>query len=437
MTRYDIENYYSAVNKSEHLLIVSTKDRIDDIVSGINEKIKNDLPTINIEVVHNMEGIQSYTLAAIRNNVCDVYASKNKILSGKTIMEIADYIIQQMPDVAELPYHKYIDRKDNDGNYVVKFFDDDTAEELFDASIFDPNNNDILGVFVQSNGDLEIHPVNHIPAEDMKDLIALTDYIKDESIRLYARTCLRIIPGYVATIPSGIDGHRYPSDNIAFGGLKRRIINTVEMMKLLTSQDYAHIKFTDREIDMMLTACLFCDAWHNGWQEDYEIDNSVKFEHPRIAANALRGVTGIVSTGTIKFITNCIESHMGQQNKSHDDSITDRLPVPDTEYKYTVHLANYITKQQNLCFVSHNTWYHYDDTTVTFSPRKTALSKDDLIIIQNALLESVDVQKANITGIDAKTEKEIKDVWHKLLQAKAFSKNETAYVELAKTVTML
>lgn len=444
MTRYDVENYYSAINKQDNLLIVSTTDRIDDISKNINTMVQEkNIATVNVEVIHKMENVQSYTLVAFHDGVCDMYSDKNKILSEKTILEVASYITTHMPAIISVPYTDYVDRIDDTG-IVVKNFE--TGEEkALDADTADLTEMHIIGVYAKSDGTVEIRPVNHISDEDMNDFVKLTECIKDEGIRTFAQICLRIIPDYVATAPSGIDGYHYPADNVAAGGLKRRIINTVEMMKLLTCQDYAHIKFSDREIDMMITACIFCDAWHSGWQEDYERDPSVKFEHPRIAAEALRSIKGIISEGSKKFITNCIESHMGQKNKSTEDTSIRPLPVPDTEFKYTVHLANFLTKQQNIAFASGEHWFHYDESKdkITWVAREAGLSTDDITIIQNALAENIEYEKVVEAGlIDERTGKPlrpdmIKSIWRNILRAKAVRVDEMRFVELAKAVTML
>lgn len=436
MTKYDIETYYGAIGKSQNLMVVDTYDRIDDVVKSLNEKINDSILTVNIEIMHNMESIQSYIFVFNENNTCDLYKEKHRILTNRTVMEIASYITCQMPEAATSPYHKYVDRKNSDGTYTVINSDTKTEEIIDDQSI--PGDDAfILGIYQFPDGHTEIHPVNHIPDEKIADLLHLTDAIEDEKIRLYAQTCLRLIPDYVATAPSGVDGGKYPADNIAEGGLKRRITHTAEMMALLTSQDYAHIKFSKKEIDMMLTACIFCDAWHNGWQEDYEKDNSVKFEHPRIAANALRCITDIVSPGTVKFITNCIESHMGQKNKPKDGTDGKQLPVPDTEFKYTVHLANYITKQQNICIESNGTWYHYDDATITAIEKKKAIKKDDIILMNNALAEKLNLEQAKEYGITSLSEKDIKNTWRYLLNEKAANDDEQKYIKYARSIFIL
>jgi hypothetical protein len=186
---------------------------------------------------------------------------------------------------------------------------------------------------------------------------------------------------------------------------------------------------------MMIIACIFCDAWHCGWQEDYESDPSVRFEHPRIAANALRSVTGIISAGTIKFITNCIESHMGQQNKSPYDDIDD-LPIPDTKFKFAVCLANYITKQRNVAIRTDHSWYHYDDESVVTITRCVELSQEDIMSLTNAMSEHPSKEKAIELGIPETKENEIKNIWQKILDNKAATQNDIKYIALAKDTIM-
>lgn len=434
MTQYDIENYYSAIDKSKNLLIVPATDRIDDIVAKMNDKLKNGITTINAEIIHDADNVQSYIIVCTGENICDTYSGKQKILIDKTIMETASYITNQLPVVVKSPYHSYVDRKDNNGNYIIKSFTDG-SEYALDTEQLHILITGILGVQINTSGKTEIHPVNHISGNDIADFMHLTENIQDDGIRLYAKTCLQLIPDYVITEPSGLDSSLYPADNIATGGLKRRIMNTFAMMKLLTSQNYAHTKFSKTEIDMMLTACIFCDAWHNGWQEDYQNDASVKFNHPEIAANALRCVAGIISSEKMKFITDCIAAHMGQNNKSKTMEKT--LPVPSTEFEYTVHLANFITKQQNVCLSANNIWYHYSDEKIENVTRKNEISEDDIAIIENAISEKIDMPLAKKLGIKHMTEQGIKNKWRFLTKEKTVSENDLKYIELAKKLMIL
>lgn len=437
MTRYDIETYYRAIGKFTNLLVISSRDRIDDIVAGLKSKLAEGLDTIYVEVTHNATSIHSYNVVITLNNLCDVYQDKTRILNSKTILEVASYISQQMPDIAESPYHHYVSTINDDETIVVHNIDTEDEEIIAISDITAESLNDkkILGISAGSDGTIQIHHVNHLSETDLAELLHLTDYIKDESLQLYARTCLHLVPEYVLTAPSNYDGARYQADNIAVGGLQRRIIHTVEMMRVLTTQDYAHIMYTDREIDMMIIACIFCDAWHCGWQEDYESDPSVRFEHPRIAANALRSVTGIISAGTIKFITNCIESHMGQQNKSPYDDIDD-LPIPDTKFKFAVCLANYITKQRNVAIRTDHSWYHYDDESVVAITRCVELSQEDIMSLTNAMSEHPSKEKAIELGIPETKENEIKNIWQKILDNKAATQNDIKYIALAKDTIM-
>lgn len=431
MNKLDTIAYYEALNAGNRLITVDSTDTISDIKNKVENKTnyKSEIGTIHIEVFHNDKSVTSYSLIKT-NEEYDLWSKKQRKVEKSTIDNIIEYIYKNLPEPIKSPYDKYIASKKDKYNYIVKSFSDETFEmELNTRDItMEQLSDTILGKFVFDDGRLECHVINNADTSQLEDLTA---YIKDEKIRLFANTCLKIIPEYVFYVPAGISGKHNSASDLYEGGLLRHIHNAVRLLIAMTSADYAHIKFTQHEIDMMIVAVLFCDVLKHGWQEDYEIDKVPKTNHPKLAAEFIRSMTHILSASELNFIANCIESHMGQWANKPGCENPVQLPVPDTEYKYTVHLAHYIASLKDISFISDDTLYAFDSQNVITLDAFKITTEHDLEVLTNALEMPIDMNIAHELGIHH-TEKEIYDVWETIIDAKQASFKQTKYIELAK-----
>lgn len=431
MNKLDTIAYYEALNAGNRLITIDSTDSKSDVKHKIENKTNYNMEsgTIHIEVFHNDECIISYSLIKTEDKY-DLWSKKQRQVSKSDIDGIVNHVYDNLPEPIKSPYDKYIASRKDEYTYIVKSFcDDDFEMELDTKNItIEQMSDTILGKFVLGDGSLDYHPINNA---DTSKLEELTSYIKDEKIRLFANTCLKVIPDYVFEIPAGISGKHNSASDLYDGGLYRHIQNAVKLLLVMTSADYARIKFTQHEIDMMIVAVLFSDVLKHGWQEDYENDKVPKPDHPRLAANFIRSMTDIITASEMNFIANCIESHMGQFGNKPEYELEIPLPVPDTEYKYTVYLADYIASLKDISFVTDNTLYAFDSQKVVTLDVFKIASDHDIEILSNVLDSPINMTIANELGI-YDTVKEIKDVWSTIIDTKKASFEQSKYIELAK-----
>ena len=456
MTKQEMRAYYDALGNKNRVIFVDTSDELTDIETNIAETIESNISVLKsnndifnriddtvsiyyIEVVHKDICVNSYKMKIIKqknedgqeNTNFDLFDNTKICLENKSLYEIIEYIIQNMPKVPRSPYTRYIASFTNENKYRVKSFknpaysEDFTKDELV-AQYKAYKNSDkdrILGIYFMDDK-FEFHICNNGDLEEFDDILSA---IKNEAMRLYASVCLHIMPNYVLTAPASNNSTKRQASDLCDGGLKRHLISTAMIVKILTELPYAKMKFNENEIDMMIIAALFHDFLKKGW--DYEYDDV--FEHPRLAANAMRCITGIIPDNNIKFITNCIESHMGENNID-PDGIAKPLPTPDTESKYVIRLADHFATSKNLAFIIDDTIYAYSDQNICTVKNYIPLSDNDAIMIDNAIgIDEIDSDIARELEI-TKSDAEIKLIWSHILENKRATKKQVKYIELAK-----
>lgn len=440
MNKYETMSYYDALGDGDSLICIDSSDDIDIIETKIEDCIAGcNRTTFHIETFHNEMGVQSYTLMSQDvhdTSSLDLWLDKSKQLEKTSAAEIAKRIAENMPKIAKSPYLRYVadkNVKNNTAHYVIKSFaDENYSETMTEKALIKyasemPENNKILGIFNIGNK-VEIHLCNN---EDTSDFAEIINKINDESIRLYANVCLKILPAYVFSAFASNNSKERPASDLNEGGLKRHLINTAKILCHMTELRYAHIKFTQNEIDMMIVAALFHDFLKNGWQEEYELDHDEKFEHPRTAAKALRCITGIIPDGSIRFITNCIESHMGDRCTDPNNPNCNPLPVPDTEFKYMIRLADHLATRKDIAFVQEDTAYVFASQKICTVKNFMPLSNSDKNIIASAYDMPVNMELAAELNIE-RNETDIKVLWAHMMDTKRATEKQLKYVELAK-----
>lgn len=437
MNKYETLSYYEALGDNDKLVCIDSSDSITDIKNAINEKVENSsIGKFLIEIFHEEIGIKNYAMLKQSESepIFDLWTNMSKIAEKKTPDEIADIISENMPKTVKSPFTKYIDSVDGNGTYTVKSFTDPAfcktmgfAELMYYSEQL--GDEKILGEFTMGQSiQKEYHAVNHA---DISVFSEILDKIDNKAMRLYAETCLRIIPDYVFTEPASNDSYTRPVSDLAEQGLLRHLINTANIIDYCTTLDYAKIKFTQHERDMMIIAAMFHDCLKYGWQETYKNDCVELFEHPRLAANALRCIRGIISDNDIKFITNGIESHMGNNNTNPDDINSRPLPTPDTECKYMIHLADFIATRKNIGFVHGDTVYTLASQNIQTIEDFTPISEAEKNILLNVLDMDVDDKIAKELSI-IDSHEEIRKIWRHIVQTNRVITCQLKYIELAK-----
>lgn len=445
MTRFEVNAYYGALNTKNQLVCIDNTENIESITQKLQSRFaENNIDAIHVEVFRRDENVQSYTVLkqTAENVVYDLWFNKSKLVENASLDAVAKNIAENMPVVAVSPYKKYIDSTNNDG-YIIKSFDDKSYSEVMTKDDIHAHNSKypedmILGEFIYANSKTEYHTVNHASETDVAEFMTVIDKISDDSIKLFATTCLHIIPDYVFLMPASSDYNTRSASDIADGGLKRHLINAANAITILMEPIYSIIETTQKqhETDMMIVAALFHDFLKRGWQEDYEEYHEELFDHPRLAANAIKAIKGIISDNEKTFIANCIASHMGSHNTNPDDETAVPLPVPDTEAKRLVHLADYLATRNNLMFVNNNTVYTFPSQNVKKVANFLPLNDSDKAIIENALHSNINLQLAKEMQITCGTEA-IKRTWERMLKKNGITEHQEKYVAFARKTIFL
>ena len=430
MTKLETIAYYEAINAGDRLLIIDSTDSFDSIVEKIKENtVAQDLGTLHIEIFHKDKNITSYSLIKFSENIFDLWEQKDNKVNKSNVNEITDFIYKNLPIQLKSPYIKFVHSKNEDGTYNIHSFDDPEYDEIINPKDVSLSimNEPILGQFIFEDGRMEYHCINNADTSVFDNIL---NNIQDDNIKMFAQTLINIIPEYVFEIPAGISGITNSASDLAPGGLLRHIINACNMFLMLTSTNYNRIKFTQHERDMMLVATLFCDTLKHGWQEDYEKSHVPCYYHPKMMADVIKSTTGILPINELNFIANCVESHMGQWSNTTSKNVSP-LPMPDTDYKHFVHLANVLASSQNISFINNDEVYTFDRTKIKKIKSYTVVNNNDLTIIENALDKPIDMNLAKQLDIN-RSKDDIIDVWKHILDDKQVSDKHLKYVTLAK-----
>ncbi len=207
--------------------------------------------------------------------------------------------------------------------------------------------------------------------------------------------------------------------------MKRHCINMARIIIDLTNLSYYNIKFTRDEIDKMIVACLFSSFLKHGWQADYEADDSVRPDYPKLQARAFMAMTGILEKNDMKFIANLIEAHLGKGT-----------PAIDTEYKFLVHAAHYFAGSDNVAIKSKDGFFMFTEDTFHSIEKTICLSDDAVGIIRLALEGAIDSEKAASLGIN-RSDDEIRAIWSEMLNSRRYTPAQQCYIELATKMQFL
>lgn len=181
--------------------------------------------------------------------------------------------------------------------------------------------------------------------EKSKIFDPLLDTFENEDIKEFAKRCIETIPNYFWEVGASSTGKYHPSYALGDLGLARHTCALVRFLNnILTIECYKN-DFTARERDLMRVAGIMHDSMKSGTDEDYAKNKYTKFNHPLLAADNIRKMTGLSST-EIEVIATTIESHMGEWCTDKRSGQT--LPKPQNKYQKLVHLADYLASRKDI-----------------------------------------------------------------------------------------
>lgn len=181
--------------------------------------------------------------------------------------------------------------------------------------------------------------------ENAKIFESLLGTFENEDIKKFAESCIDTIPSYFWEVGASSTGKYHPAYALGELGLARHTCALVRFLNHMLSIDCIKNDFSSRERDLMRVAGIMHDSMKSGTDEDYARSKYTKFEHPILAANNIRKMSGLPDD-EIELIATTIESHMGQW--ATDKRSRTVLPTPQNKYQKLVHLADYLASRKDI-----------------------------------------------------------------------------------------
>lgn len=181
--------------------------------------------------------------------------------------------------------------------------------------------------------------------ENAKIFESLLDTFENEDIKKFTESCIDTIPSYFWEVGASSTGKYHPAYALGELGLARHTCALVRFLNHMLSIDCIKNDFSSRERDLMRVAGIIHDSMKSGTDEDYARSKYTKFEHPILAANNIRKMSGLPDD-EIELIATTIESHMGQW--ATDKRSKTVLPTPENKYQKLVHLADYLASRKDI-----------------------------------------------------------------------------------------
>lgn len=171
------------------------------------------------------------------------------------------------------------------------------------------------------------------------------NYINDKRLRKSLENLVEELPDYFFKVAASSTGKYHPAFSLGDGGLLRHTKVAVKIAKSLLEDPTFGNKYTSSEKDLMLIALTLHDGIKHGFIEE----NYTRADHPLLAAEFIeknKDKTEL-TVDEIKFITDCIKSHMGPWNTDYKTG-EEILPIPKTKYQSFVHMCDYLASRKYL-----------------------------------------------------------------------------------------
>lgn len=194
--------------------------------------------------------------------------------------------------------------------------------------------------------------------------------IENDDIRDFAKKVIDQIDPWFWEAPAASSGKHHPRTSLGEGGLARHSLSVVRFLNYILEPEMIYSQFTSRERDLMRVAALFHDTKKSGNQEDYELNPQTKFEHPLLAADFIRSMSGLPKN-ELDFCADIIATHMGQFNTSKRSNIV--LPKPENKYQILVHLCDYISSRRDVEVRTDMVPEYKDPSTMERMPKESAV----------------------------------------------------------------
>lgn len=169
-------------------------------------------------------------------------------------------------------------------------------------------------------------------------------YIQNKNYRESLKTMVNLLPDYFFLVPASSTGKYHPEFSLGDSGLVRHTKAAVRIAYELLKNNVIGSQFSSQQKDLMLMALVL----HDGLKSGLEKQKYTQVEHPLLVSNYIKENKDklTLTDEEIRFICECIESHMGEWNKDFND--VEVLPIPKNKYQKFVHMCDFLASRKFL-----------------------------------------------------------------------------------------
>ena len=167
-------------------------------------------------------------------------------------------------------------------------------------------------------------------------------YIKSEKYIENLKKLVDLLPDYFFEVPASSTGKYHPSFSLGDGGLVRHTKAATKIASTLLNNNSIGNVFTPYEKDLMIMAIVL----HDGLKSGLEKEKYTRVDHPLLVSKYIKDNKDklTLEENEIKFICDCIESHMGEWNKDFNDN--EILPLPKGKYQKFIHMCDFLASRK-------------------------------------------------------------------------------------------
>lgn len=169
-------------------------------------------------------------------------------------------------------------------------------------------------------------------------------YINDAKYVENLKILVDLLPDYFFIVPASSTGKYHPSFSLGDGGLVRHTKAAVKIAFELLKNNTIGIQFSPVQKDLMIMSLIL----HDGLKSGLEKQKFTQVDHPLLVSNYIKDNKEKLTLNDeeIRFICECIESHMGEWNKDFND--VEVLPLPKNKYQKFVHMCDFLASRKFL-----------------------------------------------------------------------------------------
>lgn len=153
-----------------------------------------------------------------------------------------------------------------------------------------------------------------------------------------------LLPDYFFIVPASSTGKYHPEFSLGDGGLLRHTKAAVKIAFELLKNNTIGSQFSSQQKDLMIMSLIL----HDGLKSGLEKQKYTQVDHPLLVSKYIKDNKEKLTLNDeeIRFICECIESHMGEWNKDFND--VEILPLPKNKYQKFVHMCDFLASRKFL-----------------------------------------------------------------------------------------